>query len=65
MEWFKNFFRDNTTESMTRLCTFIVVVSSCLLSWISFFTGKDMNTLILGMLGLVLTAKVAQKVKEE
>jgi hypothetical protein len=65
MQFFLNFFREQTTESMTRLCTFIVCVSCCGLSWYSTMQGKNNDTLILGMLAMVLTAKVTQKNKEE
>ena len=65
MDKFLNFFREGTPESMTRLCTFTVTISSCILAWTSFFTDKDMTGLILGMLGMVLTAKVTQSVKGE
>lgn len=65
MKTFLNFFREGTSESMTRLSTFIIVINSCLLSWVCYFSDKDMTGLILGMLGMVLTAKVTQSVKGE
>jgi hypothetical protein len=64
MEFIKNFFRENTSESMTRACMLIVVVSSCGLAWYCAYTGKNLETLILGMLAMVLTSKVIQKTKE-
>lgn len=66
------FFRENTAESMTRLCFFLSVMTSIMLSWgaviLYWQTGKDIFgqiTVLAGMfLGAGTTAKLAQKGKE-
>ena len=59
MEFFKNFFRENTAESMTRLCFFLCIINAIALSW--FKEDYGMTGLFLGV---GATAKMMQKFKE-
>ena len=72
IEFIKGFFRENATESSTRLILIISAMTAnaiCITSTTMFFlTGKDYSSqaaLLAGLLlGVSTTAKVVQKNKE-
>lgn len=64
MEFLKGFFREGTSESMMRLCVFIVVLTVCVISLYSCIVGKNSVILVSTMLTISLGAKVGQKFKE-
>lgn len=59
-EFFYELFAENGKVSMMRLLSLIVVIAGCILA----FQAKDAS-LVLGMLGLGLGAKVGQKMVEK
>lgn len=60
LEFIRELFDENGKVSMMRMLSLIVVVSGCILA----FQSKDAS-LVLGMLGLGLGAKIGQKVMEK
>lgn len=72
MEFFKNFFREQSQESMTRLCFFLSVLNSIVISILAiyFFVyhNKDFFSHAIVLSGIFLgagtTAKLVQKGKE-
>ena len=58
------FFREDSKESMTRLMSFICVVTGCILAIASIFVAKDLSILIGILLTTGLTAKVTSKKTE-
>lgn len=64
IKFIAGFFREGTPESSSRLIAFVVGLNCCALMWYSAINAKSLDTLILGALGIVLTAKFANKTKE-
>ena len=64
MNFIANFFREDSKESMTRLMSFMCVLTACSLSIATIFINKDLSILIGVLLTTGLTAKVASKKTE-
>lgn len=63
-QFFANFFREGTSESMMRLLSFMCVLTACVISISMLFVGKDLSVLVGILLGAGITGKAVQKLKE-
>lgn len=67
LTWFKAFFSDEGTQSMTRLLSFLCVAAALLISLIAIYNGSSPDSVV-GLVSVFLAAgfggKIAQKFAE-